>query len=35
MPTDVGTALALFNQGFGVEYKEPGFWVNIARLALL
>jgi hypothetical protein len=35
MPTDVGTALALVCQGFGVEDKEPSFGVKIPRFIQL
>jgi hypothetical protein len=32
MPADVGTALALVNQRFGIEDKEPGLRIDVARL---
>jgi hypothetical protein len=35
MPTDVGTALALVNQGLGIKDKESRFRINVARLIQL
>jgi len=32
MPTDVGTALALVSQRFGIKDKEPGLRIDVARL---
>ena len=35
MPADVGAALALVSQRFGVEDEEPSFGVSVARLIQL
>jgi hypothetical protein len=32
MPTNVCTALTFISKGFGIEYKEPGFRIDVARL---